>query len=52
MAYLPLIPDPDSDFFTRHKFGVQNFVGPPQIIATASIGLDPFPRFPGYPNML
>jgi hypothetical protein len=36
------MPDPDSNSFTRHKFGVQNFGGLAQIIATAGIGLDPF----------
>lgn len=36
---------PGLGFFTNHKFGVQNFGGPAQIIATAGIGLDPFPLF-------
>ncbi|MEW6246058.1 MAG: acyloxyacyl hydrolase [Nitrospirota bacterium] len=36
---------PGLAFFTNHKFGVQNFGGPAQIIGTAGIGLDPFPMF-------
>jgi hypothetical protein len=32
-------------FFSNHRFGVQDFGGPVQLIGTAGVGFDPLPRF-------